>query len=268
MSGEIEHNTIKPGSCPNSLNAVNQSGHGKAVLPAAILGTADFDVHDIDPTTITLNGVSPIRWNYNDVGTPVNKDGDSCACTDSGSDGFEDLTLKFDRYTIVSSLNTPSMNLQGNSADFTEGVLMKKDRNNINANLKGKPSRDSYVLRVEGQLEDGSIFEGYDCVLLITKDDAIAATINETRRELELIGNHPNPFNPMTQIRFYLPDAAHVTIDIYNVLGQRIECVADGVMESGEHVLEWNGSSVASGVYLYRLTAGDFVDTKKMILLK
>jgi len=60
----------------------------------------------------------------------------------------------------------------------------------------------------------------------------------------------------------------NVKIDIFNVLGQRIERLVDGVKEAGEHVVEWDGSRVASGIYLYRFPIRGYVETKKMLLLK
>jgi len=85
--------------------------------------------------------------------------------------------------------------------------------------------------------------------------------------------NYPNPFNPTTEISFALPQASFVTLDIYNVLGQRVNSLVNGELPAGEHTVTWNGTndaggSVASGVYFYRLTAGDFVQTKKMMMLK
>ncbi len=88
-----------------------------------------------------------------------------------------------------------------------------------------------------------------------------------------LMQNYPNPFNPATEIAFNLPTAGHATLEIFNVLGQRVTTLTDGVLDAGEHVLIWDGTdadgnAVSSGIYLYRLQAGDFVDTKKMMLVK
>jgi len=85
--------------------------------------------------------------------------------------------------------------------------------------------------------------------------------------------NHPNPFNPTTEINFALPKACDATLEVYNITGQKVATLVDGTLEAGEHTVQWDsrdqsGVSVASGIYLYRLTAGEFRDTKKMILLK
>ncbi len=76
----------------------------KGVLPVAILGTEDFDVADIDPATVRLAGVAPLRWDYEDVSTPVAEDVEPCECTEEGPDGYLDLTLKFDTQEIVAAL--------------------------------------------------------------------------------------------------------------------------------------------------------------------
>jgi len=85
--------------------------------------------------------------------------------------------------------------------------------------------------------------------------------------------NHPNPFNPSTTIEYGLTSAEHVTISVYNVRGELVQTLVDGRSPAGWHNVDWNGrdqngSQVASGVYLYRMQTGSFVDTKKLVLLK
>jgi 5'-nucleotidase / UDP-sugar diphosphatase len=89
----------------------------------------------------------------------------------------------------------------------------------------------------------------------------------------ELLQNYPNPFNPTTQIEFALPMTSEVTITIYNTLGQQVQTLVNETMPAGLHVVEWNGTDaggrqVASGVYFYRISAGDYTATKKMVLMK
>jgi hypothetical protein len=80
--------------------------------------------------------------------------------------------------------------------------------------------------------------------------------------------NYPNPFNPSTTIRYELPRASHVTLTVYDLLGREVATLIDDVEEPGYKSVEWNAASVASGVYLYRLKAGSFVQTRKMTILK
>ena len=85
--------------------------------------------------------------------------------------------------------------------------------------------------------------------------------------------NYPNPFNPATQIEFSLPVASSVALTVFNVLGQEVKSVINGEMPAGNHTVIWDGTSgtgnsVSSGIYFYRLEAGSFVETRKMMLLK
>jgi len=83
-----------------------------------------------------------------------------------------------------------------------------------------------------------------------------------------LYQNYPNPFNPNTDIAFYLPKAANATLEIFNVAGQKVATLVDERLQTGKHTYRWDGTNAASGVYFYRLTAGEFVSSRKMMLLK
>ena len=83
-----------------------------------------------------------------------------------------------------------------------------------------------------------------------------------------LLQNHPNPFNPSTQIQFALPKANHVKLELYNALGERIETLVDETRQAGYYSEHFDATGLASGLYFYRLQSGDFIDTKKLLLLK
>jgi len=86
--------------------------------------------------------------------------------------------------------------------------------------------------------------------------------------------NYPNPFNPSTTIQFSLPTQTSVRLDIYNMLGQRVKTlVADEMLQAGNYDVVWNGTNnqnitVPSGMYIYRITAGEFTASKRMMFLK
>ncbi|UCC43526.1 MAG: S8 family peptidase [Candidatus Zixiibacteriota bacterium] len=83
-----------------------------------------------------------------------------------------------------------------------------------------------------------------------------------------LAQNYPNPFNPVATIAFGLPTASEVKLEVYNVLGRKVTTIIDGRLEAGYHSVQWDATSVASGLYFYRMTAGEFVEARKMLLLK
>jgi streptogramin lyase len=121
---------IHPTSCPNPLNT-----RKNGVVPAALLGTDDFDVSNVDVYSLLLEGVPPIRTNIEDVTTPV-IDGEECECTTEGPDGFDDLTMKFDAQELVAAL----------------GEVM---------------DREERPLTLTGTLLDGTPIAGSDCVIIL-----------------------------------------------------------------------------------------------------
>jgi hypothetical protein len=96
---------------------------------------------------------------------------------------------------------------------------------------------------------------------------------NSLPKEFSLDQNYPNPFNPSTTIKFSLEKASNVEFTVFNLLGQTVDHKDLGLRPAGSYNLTWNGSNlngrmVPSGIYFYRLKAGDMTDTKKMVLLK
>ncbi len=83
-----------------------------------------------------------------------------------------------------------------------------------------------------------------------------------------LMQNYPNPFNPSTNIEYRLPQTSGVRLDVYNILGEKVATLVNGVQQAGVHTVNLDGSSMPSGVYFYRLQTGQFVATSKMTLLK
>jgi hypothetical protein len=233
------HFDIKPGSCPNPLNLNQNAQNSKGVLPVAILGTEEFDVADIDPTSVSIMGVAPLRWSYEDVSSPVEDSEDSCDCSEEGPDGFGDLTLKFHRSEIIDSLLT-------------------------------MPLEDFMVLTIEGELNDGSSFEGSDCIKILNwdKGQPEAVKVDGDACRFGFTGSSPNPFNPMARISFGLPQASDVSLEIYNITGRKVASLVSGRLEAGPHTVVWDGTNSASGIYFCRLKADGRVETMKMVLIK
>ncbi|MFH0736585.1 MAG: T9SS type A sorting domain-containing protein [bacterium] len=86
--------------------------------------------------------------------------------------------------------------------------------------------------------------------------------------EFSLSQNYPNPFNPSTTIKFDIPKATRVSLKIYNVLGQEVKTLVNEIMEPGAYNFKWDAGHYASGMYIYKIEAGNFVQSKKMMLIK
>ena len=80
--------------------------------------------------------------------------------------------------------------------------------------------------------------------------------------------NYPNPFNPTTTISYQLPEASAVTLTVFNVAGQEVALLIDGPVNAGYHTVQWDASDMASGIYFYRIQAGNFADMKRMVVIK
>jgi hypothetical protein len=96
----------------------------------------------------------------------------------------------------------------------------------------------------------------------------VKQTDNEIPKQYTLAQNYPNPFNPATTISFSIPEASVVTLRVYDVLGNEVATLHRGFLAAGNYKFDWNASTLASGVYYYRLTTDKFTQTKKMLLLK
>lgn len=124
---------------------------------------------------------------------------------------------------------------------------------------------------VAGEFEGGF---GEECIGAIINGvqygilTAVSSVNNLLPTQSRLSQNYPNPFNPSTQINYTIPKASNVTLKIYDILGREIATLVSGKNQPGEHSVSWNALNVPSGVYFYRIIAGDFVQTKKMLLMK
>ncbi len=101
-----------------------------------------------------------------------------------------------------------------------------------------------------------------------TYSNEIEVEVDFTPKEFVLYQNYPNPFNPKTVISYQLPVNGNVTLKVYDVLGNEVATLVNEEKQAGVYEVEFDGSSLASGMYLYKLQAGTFVQLKKMILIK
>jgi hypothetical protein len=115
-----------------------------------------------------------------------------------------------------------------------------------------------------GNFEDPFLFS---CCLQLERGHRALSTSSQPAL-YDLSQNYPNPFNPTTTIRYALSSRSHVTLDLFNTLGQIVTELVNGDLEAGQHEVRVDASGLASGVYFYRLRAGNFIQTKSLSLLR
>jgi len=87
-------------------------------------------------------------------------------------------------------------------------------------------------------------------------------------KEFALGQNYPNPFNPSTTFKYEIPKESYITLKVYDILGREVTTLVNEQQRAGYYEIDWNAVNNSSGVYFYKIQAGDYVDTKKMILLR
>ena len=110
-----------------------------------------------------------------------------------------------------------------------------------------------------------TILQSYDVSTWI---DAIGDNTPSLKGEFHLLGNYPNPFNPGTTIRYYLPQTAQVQITVYDILGKQVAQITSRRQQAGYHSVYFDARNLPSGAYFYRVQAGKQIQIRKMLLLK
>ncbi|MBI9070628.1 MAG: T9SS type A sorting domain-containing protein [Melioribacteraceae bacterium] len=135
---------------------------------------------------------------------------------------------------------------------------------NYEVRVYQKASKEEIILDGLQYIEGDALYKNNGMSMIGSVDEFQGSVPTE----FGVLQNYPNPFNPSTTIKFALPKASKVNITIFNILGEVVAKLADDVFEAGYHKINFNASKLSSGVYLYRINAGDFMVTKKMNLLK
>ena len=145
-----------------------------------------------------------------------------------------------------------------------ESLWSKVSRTNIFDSLNNLTNFEIYFYKAYYGSYSEWIVIGQAIEQPVGIDDKLSSQVEN----FNLFQNFPNPFNPATTIEYVLPEARRVSIAVYNLRGEEVARLIDNVQSVGNYSVTWNASNVSSGIYFYRLQAGDFVQTRKMVLLK
>jgi Secretion system C-terminal sorting domain len=225
------------GTVPNGTYTINVQGEGVNSIPVH-RRSVTLEVTDNVPVELTSfsanvkNNSVVLSWQ---TATEVNNRGFEIERSFKAENG----RTSWDKIGFVQG-NGSSTNM--NQYSFTDNNLVK-------------PGQYYYRLK---QID----FDGRYSYSPVAEADVSKPTV------YFLSQNYPNPFNPSTTIEFSIPERSHVSLKVYDVLGNEVATLVNGWMESTNHQVTFDGSRLASGIYYYTLTTGNFTSTKKLILLK
>jgi hypothetical protein len=169
--------------------------------------------------------------------------------------------------------NLDSCNLTGYFSAPNYGDIGPGDISEPNQELYilfGEDCPDSVYTRIKVDILSGTSVFWSDTLTFFVHKDPLGGIVRKefTLRQFKLEQNYPNPFNPTTIINYELPITNDVELSIYNLLGQKVAMLINEQKDAGYHQVEWDASGFASGIYYYRIQAGEFVSVKKMVLLR
>jgi sugar lactone lactonase YvrE len=241
---------------------------------------------------VKFDGTNWTVYNTSNSGLPDN-DVSSLAIDGSGNKwigifdyfGNDGGLAKFDdtRWTVYNTSNSGlpnnyvhSLAIDGSGNVWigtSGGGLAKFDDTSwtvYNTSNSGLPVNTIECLAIDGS---GNVWIGTGSGLAVYREGGVVSVEENPIRAIVpndylLSQNYPNPFNPTTTIKYALPQRSDLVITVYNVLGKEVMTLINDEQEAGVYEVEFNASTLASGIYFYQLRAGNYVETKKMILLK
>ena len=244
----------------------------------------------ITPDSVTMY----LKVKFTTTGTPT--DGDQlhvCVATDP------EFLTNLNVYTVVSSpvgiigefyfgtnvsAGTPHPAI-GYDSWFWEKIVVNGDSVSIWAFADGEAPADTVTWTYT--TDNVAVGAGLPTFIIVgvTDDDSSAVHVDEVwynetptgmsisddapiASSYELGQNYPNPFNPTTHIRFNIPETGNTKLTVFNIMGEAVANLVDGVVPAGGHPVSWNAANMPTGVYFYRMESGNFSQTRKLLLVK
>ena len=159
---------------------------------------------------------------------------------------------------VIERISTGYLYVWINGTQFVDGVYL------------GSCSYTDITLAFSWIYYSSAKITGYidDVTINYIDPNGIQTISSEIPSKFSLSQNYPNPFNPLTNIRFDLPKTSETTLIVYDARGREVATLVDEELKAGSYQVDWDGNGYTSGVYFYRLEAGEFVEVRKMILIK
>ena len=192
---------------------------------------------------------------------------------------YEGMLVQFNNVTVTSIDPVFSDPTEFEVDDGSGPILVRRDGTHMYSNVAADSAFGFTILRVGNRISSlkGVMYYSFNRYKICPRRASDFGTITSVREidhdpgvpaSYALGQNYPNPFNPTTTITYQLPVAGFTTLSLYNIMGQEVQSLVSEEQSAGTYTVRINASSLASGVYFYRLTAGRFSESKKMLLLK
>jgi Secretion system C-terminal sorting domain len=261
----------------NQKNLVAGSSYGSDTISASNFKVGTFKITNSIP--FPNNVSADIGWGFNGfIRTEVNINDTSKTNPTNNINSLANSFLPVELVSFSAEINTYTVNLEWTT---------KTELNNYGFEVEKSINKSSFqkigfikgsgttTLQHNYSFADKNISGGTKFSYRLKQIDFAGQFEYSKEVEVEIIPkqytlyqNYPNPFNPSTTIKFDLPQAEEVNLTVYNILGERIITLVDGLLDAGYHLVVFNGENLASGTYFYRFHTPNFVQIKKMLLLK
>jgi photosystem II stability/assembly factor-like uncharacterized protein len=212
----------------------------------------------------TSRSLSAISLSDANTGTVVGDSGTILRTTDGGESWVTQISGTLKKLRGVAQIDSKTCVAVGDSGTILRttdggGTWLNQESGCVEA-LTGVSFSNAH---------SGTVVGAYGLILHTTNGGTSVGELAPIiPSEYTLFQNYPNPFNPSTTIRYALPHAAHVTLAVFNTLGQQVSVLQNGVVDAGHHEVRFDASVLPSGVYFYRMQAGNYVESRKLLLLK
>jgi hypothetical protein len=226
------------------------------MIKVAIIGSSVLDAATVDLASVTLAGVP--------ASSAYVKDSYRVDCARVDDDDDDDGPRCRYKHQDLSDVCTNSCTRRDGFTD----VILSFNHDDVMDAVGPVPPDEATQVTLAGLLSSGIHIEGSDCLIIIDHGHHAPEGEPTGGSHFSLGPNVPNPFNPITRITYYVPRESFVTVSIHDVTGRLVERLVSGVRPAGEHEVRWDAKAQPSGIYFYRLEAGDVVQTRKMVLLK